>query len=436
MMPPDEVIVSEGRQRKGLGDDDKKASKAFEELKNSIKDRGTLIQPIRVYEHSKQLATGYRRLQAWKDLGMGDIPTLLVDEVDPLEQRAIELDENLKRFDLSWQERTAAIAEMDALRRIQNPEWTQKNTAEELGITQGKVSEANNLMMAMKLFPEIAKAKTKRQAESIAKSKGKKVIRQVEVATNPAVYEKITHKVVCAKAEDYITTMPDGSAGRLILTDGPFGINYDKRLAAEGVHEAYEDSPESYRERTAAMAPHLFRVLPQDGFLVWFLAHDHFSWTRQIFEDAGFSVDPVPLVWNRSEGRTYSVRPDRWFGKGYDIALHCIKGSPELVKRSRPGGNVFSYKPVAVKDKEHIVERPIELYAELIECMTVFGEKVTDFFGGSGAVAAAAASIRRDHFTVEVNPNHIPTIINKIFTNTPQQPVKLSDLVGAANGQT
>ena len=43
-----------------------------------------------------------------------------------------------------------------------------------------------------------------------------------------------------------------------------------------------------------------------------------------------------------------------------------------------------------------------------------------DCFGGSGSVAAAAASLQRQHLTFELNPNHIPTIVTKIFNYTPQ----------------
>lgn len=421
--PIDQIIIGEQRQREGLGAEENKAKVAFEDLKKSIQNVG-LLSPIRVSGDGSLIA-GYRRLTAAKDLGWLKVPVIVgVDEeLDELTLEIMELDENIQRHDLTWQERANAIARLDEIRKKQNPTtWTQQKTAEEVGTTQGKVSEAVMLKKMAELFPEIGKAKTKKQALSMANQKSKSVLRRQEITSNPVTYQDIITKVKLGKAEEVIETMADGEAGRLCLTDGPFGINYDKRQAGvEGGHEAYEDSPESYRERTARMAPHLYRVLKDDGFLIWFLGHDHLDWTRQTFRDAGFTVDPLPLIWDRSEGRSYTVRPDRYFPRAYDIALHCLKGNPEISKRGRVQGNVFRFKPVAVSEKEHIVERPIELYTEIIDHLTIAGEKVTDFFGGSGKVAAAAAKLGRDHFTVEINPNHIPTIVTNIFNNTPQK---------------
>jgi ParB/RepB/Spo0J family partition protein len=424
-LPIEEITINEDRQRKNLGDDKKQAKVNFEDLMTSIKAVG-LLQPIGV-SMSNELIYGFRRLNAAKKLGWTHID-VVVDpdrELSDFDKELMELDENIQRFDLSWHERAEAIARVNNLRQKQDPNWTQRKTAESLGIKQSQVSEAEQMTKLFNLFPELKQAKSLNAAKSQAVNKAKTALRKVEVASNPAKYEEVTTKVKIGPAEKLILELPDGFT-KHIVTDGPFGIDYDKRPAGTGAHEAYEDSPESYRARTTEMAPHLFRVLGSDGFMVWFLAHDHKDWTAALFESVGFTVDPVPIVWDRSDGRTYSARPDRYFGKGYDIALHCIKGDPQMVVRSRNkgvhgSGNVFRYKPVNVADKEHIVERPIELYQDIISCISIKGEKITDFFGGSGKIAAAAASLGRDHFTTEINKNHHPLIVQNIYNNTPQE---------------
>lgn len=427
-LPISEITIPENRQRQGLGEDEKKAQQNFEELKQSITAHG-LLNPIRVTT-SKELIAGFRRIEAHKALGLTHIHATVDDakELDELQRELQELDENVQRFDLSYQERVRAIARIDKIRTQLDPNWTQAKTAAVVGKTQGKVSEAVMLTKMMDLFPEIAKAKTQKQALSMAKSKAKIAIRKKEIKANPEAYKSIIEKVKLGKAEDIIAQLPDGFCHHHV-TDGPFGIDYDKQQAGvEGGHEAYEDTPESYKIRTALMAPHLYRTLKDSGFLIWFLGHDHLAWTQEIFRAAGFTVDPIPLIWDRSEGRSFTRRPDRWFGKAYDIALHCIKGNPEMVVRGRSAGNVFRFKPVSSSDKDHIVERPIELYAELIKCISVEGEKICDWFAGSGSIAAACAGLNRDHFSVEVNPNHIPTIITNIFNNTPQQEIPTNNV--------
>jgi site-specific DNA-methyltransferase (adenine-specific) len=420
-LPISEIKISEDRQRKGLGgDDEKKGQVSFEELKGSLRERG-LINPPRVDEGNNLIA-GFRRLKAWEALGNTHIMVTVADgELSELDKELMELEENTQRLDLTWQEKQRTIARIDEIRRKQDPNWNQAKTAAVAGLnSQSKVSEAVTLTKMMDIFPEIAKAKTKRQAESMVKQKAKTLVRVEQIKANPDMYKSAMQGVRQGKAEELIRALESGSISH-IVTDGPFGIDYDQRQAGtNGAHEAYQDTPESYRERTFILANEMFRVLQDDAFLVWFLAHDHFDWTREVFRSAGFAVDPVPLVWDRSEGRNYTVRPDRWFGKAYDIALHCIKGDPQMQVRSRPGGNVFKFKPVSSSDKDHIVERPPELYAEIIKCISVPGELILDLFGGSGSVGAAAVSTGRRQLTFELNPNHIPTIVTKIANYTPQ----------------
>jgi len=426
-------FIEEDRQRKGLGTIDgkpdpnqksKTVEEEFDGLMNSIQTNG-LLQPIGISKDN-ELLYGRRRLAACIRLGWKEIDAIVDPQKDlsDLDKQLIELDENIRRLDLSWPERQAAIAKINRIRQLQDPSWNQKRTANELKISQAEVSRAVTMDQVMNIFPELAKAKTLNAAMSQAKSKAKTMIRKHEVASNPAKYEEVSKKVAHGLAEKLILTLPDGFT-KHIVTDGPFGIDYDKRPSAEGAHEAYVDTPESYRERTAAMAPHMYRILADDGFLIWFLAHDHFEWTKQLFRSVGFDVDPVPLMWNRSDGRCYTTRPDKYFGKGYDIALHCIKGDPQMINRSRNrgkngSGNVFTYKGIEPKDKEHIVERPPELYADIIQCISLEGEKIVDFFAGSGNCIAAAAALKRDYWCCEMNVNHIPLIIQNVYANTPQ----------------
>lgn len=425
-LPIGEIKVEEAeRQRKKLGEEKKVAKESFASLKESIKANG-LLQPIGV-SREKELIYGYRRLQACIALGWTEVPTVVDPdrELSDLDKQVMELEENIQRLDLSWHERVEAIAKVDKIRQMQDPSHGQKRTAAELGIDQADVSRANTMAQMFEIFPELKQAKSLSAGLNQAKAKAKTVIRKVEVQSNPAKYEAVTKKVVHGKAEDVIVKLPDGFTHH-ILTDGPFGLDYGKNKIAEGAHRAYEDSPENYRKRTEFMAPHCFRIMKESGHMIWYLAHDHYEWTKNLFLSVGFEVDPVPWLWVRSEGRCFSQRPDKWLGKGFDIALHCIKGDAQLIVKSRNkgkfgSGNVFIYKPVDPKDKEHIVERPIELYQDQILCFSIEGEKITDFFSGSGKIAAAAASLKRDYFASEMDAGHVALTIQNIYANSPQE---------------
>ena len=90
-----------------------------------------------------------------------------------------------------------------------------------------------------------------------------------------------------------------------------------------------------------------------------------------------------------------------------------------MVQRGKP--NVLRIPPVSQGDRELLVERPVELYQELIRRLTVPGETVADFFVGSGSCLAAAASLDRDYFGVELDPERRAYAIKKIRANTPEK---------------
>jgi DNA modification methylase len=68
-----------------------------------------------------------------------------------------------------------------------------------------------------------------------------------------------------------------------------------------------------------------------------------------------------------------------------------------------------------------LVERPVELYAELIKHLTIPGEVVADFFAGSGSCPAAAHSLGRDFFAVEKNPERRAAAIQKTKAYAPSK---------------
>src|SRR5437899_12221794 len=95
-------VVVRDRVRKDMG--------SIDELANSIKAVG-LIQPI-VLTRARELIAGERRLRALRELGVKHlvhaIHFVYNDEVDPLRLKGMEVEENLKRKNLSWQEEILA----------------------------------------------------------------------------------------------------------------------------------------------------------------------------------------------------------------------------------------------------------------------------------------------------------------------------------------
>lgn len=408
MMPLDDITIAEGRQREGLGGG-KEAQAKLKELATSIQKYGVL-NPI-ILTPEKQLVAGFRRLNAARLAGLEAVPIRYANELDSVALEEIELDENIQRQNLTWQEQASAIARIHELRKAADPDWGQGETAAVTGVQRDRVSRYIQLTEMTKLFPQISKAKNMFQALSQMTALAKGVNRTQAVKDNPIDYGDLEKKIVLGDSVEIIKSIPAESFHH-IVTDPPFGINFDSRIS-DGTDSVtqYSDSAGEYR-RILGMAPDLYRVLKPDGFLIWFLGITWYEEAKIAFRQAGFTVDEIPIIWDRSSGHTFSRRPDRYFTRGYDIALHCLKGNAELTKRGR--NNIFRFDPVASQDAEQSVERPVELYAELINYLSVRGEIIADFFAGSGSCSAAAATTGRDFFAVEQDPVRRSRALSKV----------------------
>lgn len=448
---PDQIIINHERFRSDVGD--------IQGMVDSIKAFG-LFSPI-ILDHNNELVAGFRRLTAMKQLGWTEIPYFNKGDLTELQRREIELEENIRRKAMHWLEEQKAIVEIHRLRQIANPNWSQDNTAQLVGKGgRGKavVSEARVLAEASELFPEIKEAKSKKQALSWARSKLVTVNRTMDVQekldSGESNMASIADKILLGDSVEVIKSIPSESF-HAIITDPPFGIDYDGfKAGKESQLTAYEDSEESYL-RLLSMADDLYRVLKPNGWLVWFHgiswygdringyppplvdAHaielmnenelkrrlkDWVSWGRSYlpgiktaFRSAGFTVDEIPIIWDRTDGRCHTNRPDRYFSRGYDVAIHGFKGEPEIVQRGKP--NVLRIPPVSVDDRHLTVERPPDLYAELIRRLTVKGETVADFFVGSGACPLAAQALDRDFFGVEQDPDRRAVALTRLSAN-------------------
>lgn len=409
MLPIGDVRVTRRREREDLGD--------IDELGASLLKFGQLV-PI-IVDESNELIDGFRRFTACQGNGAADILVIQRRDVDEALAKELELETNFRRKDMTWRERTKGLTELDRLRRTKDPNWTQGQTAIVAGgLTQQRdVSQAIKMEKMIEMFPELAEAKSLHQAQAIAKAKIDSVKRIITVQNQPEVFASVESRLELGDSVEVIKTIPSETFNA-IITDPPFGINYESRTSGSVTSDtsAYQDDKASY-ERLLTMAPDMYRVLKPDGWLVWFLGISWYDRVKVAFREAGFTVDEIPIIWDRSEGRTFTSRPDRWFGRAYDIALHCIKGSPRIALPNTH--NIIRVAPVPSDERELLVERPIELYEELINRLTIRGEYVADFFCGSGSCPAAAARTHRQWYAVERDPARRARAVAKIQANTP-----------------
>lgn len=424
-IPISQIRVSRKRFRDATGD--------MEGLAQSLMSFGQLVPVLVSIGHDLggahtdstqdyecyELEDGFRRFTAMQMNGASHIDAVIKDDLnlDPVLQREIELETNVQREDMTWQQRVSAISEIHKMKLVKDPNWGLGQTAAVAGLIPSRVSENLKVARMMKAFPEIAQAKSFAQALKHSEVKARTWLQADEARRGMSKGIELKDRVWLGDSVARIKEVPDESI-HAIITDPPFGVDYDKRVEGTvGTMTSYEDSTESYK-RLLSMAPDLYRVLKPNGWLIWFFGMSWYSQVKETFRNAGFTVDELPIIWDRSDGRTFTNRPDHYFTRGYDVALHAFKGDPRLAITGR--SNIIRVPPVGSSERELLVERPIELYEELIKRTTYPGEVVADFFVGSGSCLAAAAKLQRGFFGIEQDPGRHAAAMSKISIYLPE----------------
>lgn len=403
-----EIFIPPARQRTTVKES------AVAELAVSIQSKGQLhpltVAPIDrvrfpdVPSHiNYQLIAGYRRLLASALLKLPTVRVELRENLSQIEQEEIELDENLQRENLTWQEEIQAKSRLVDLRKELYGDSI-RDVATHVGESRGELWEDQRLAKAIKLVPELANSKNKTQAHNKLRLLTRREALTVKAAELQAgrvdsSTVTFTDRVLLGKAEILAQALPTATYG-CVITDPPYGMNLDEGETKKGnPHPViYEDDTFDIMDLYAKIIPEAYRILQDNTHAYFFFDIKQYARIFRLLTDAGFTVDPIPLVWVKP-GSGQVNHPDSRWGSGYETCFFCRKGKRALLKQGQ--SNVLSHDPVPSAKKIHPVEKPTSLLRQLIESSTAPGEVVVDFFGGSGSTAEAALQTGRDFLTFE-----------------------------------
>ncbi len=420
-VPISAVTVPAERQRK-----ENKSSGDLKELKASILNRGLFHAPVIRFDETGApiLLLGERRFLAMSELSeeglpfrfngqeipLGSMPYVTIQQMDLIELEEAELEENILRTDLTWQERAAAIAKIHALRQQQNPSQTLEQTSIEIvSATEGEtaakdkkriLSERTKLSQVLTVSqhlsdPKIAKAKNVssayRQILDHQKAQFERDLAQLsDLKTN--------HSCLHGDCRELMKTLPRESFDTIIV-DPPYGIDADK-MKTETLHD-YKDSPDHALALCQDIFRHAFLLLKPQGIGFLFCDPEHFIKLRVFAEQQAFSTWRKPLIWYKGK-EGHAPWGINGFVYTYECILFFIKGQKALVES--PGPDVISVERVSRFEKLHAAEKPAELYARLLSISSRPGDSILDPCCGSGPIFSAAAGRNLSITGIELDP--------------------------------
>lgn len=390
---------------------------AIENLALSIASKG-IIHPITLdlIEGQYRLIAGENRIKAVQLLTerqvqilhdgevvpLGDIPFTTVAELDDEQRLELELEENVLRSGLSWQEEVKARSQLLELRQQQvgdsGQPYRAKDLAVELQSIGVKDASAYSIQEASRISkhldnPLVAKAATKAEAEKIIR---KAQIDIIQTALGEAVSKTAqVHKLLEGNSLELIEGFPDGSFS-CILTDPPYGVGIDTAGSQVQAAHHYDDSREILEEILKRLPFELYRVTTKQAHLYWFCDYLWFARIADALDANGWTVWPRPLIWNKMRG----IAPKPFHGPRYtyECILFANKGDRPTFQL-RP--DVMSYSAGAELVQ---AEKPKELLMELLARSTQPGDVILDPFAGSGSIFPAATALKCRAVGIELDP--------------------------------
>lgn len=449
--------LRDGRQRREIKVDD---------LLESIKSRG-LINPIVVRREGEEviLVAGERRLEAHRVLGLAVIPCREFASLDPIDQQIIELEENIKRSDLVWQDLVRAIARIHALYVLRDQDWEQQQTAGACGVSKGLISmylsvvssledenvaksgtvkEAYNLLLRRKARAEgdflqeliegsaevepsanagpstvLGEATPAPSPDSIVEETSSAIIKQMIFSTRalaPAASPPSpSESILNASMLDWLP-LYEGKKFNLLHCDFPYGIglfNSNGIRAGESRSqmgrdegEEYADDEGTYRALVECLCGNINRVLSFEAHIMFWFSNkfEIEKWTRECFARLAPSVSwaRFPLIWHKSDNTGLASRPKYEPRHVYEACMLGSRGRRNIVKIK---SDVYS----APTDKSiHTSAKPQPMLAHFMEMLVDEHTSLLDLTCGSGSALRAAEALGANRVLgLEIDPSMV-----------------------------
>ena len=373
------------------------------------------------------LLAGERRLRAIRDYvwGLGNafslqsaaerrypgplLPCFTTADLSPLEAEEAEYEENVRRENLTWQERCDADARLAHLRNRQAaltgaPPPTIAQLSEELrGSSEGYHHETTRreLIVAKHLGdPEVAKQKSLEDAWKLLKQREDKR-RNTELGERVGLtFSASQHTLLNIDTLTFMRNQ-NGEQFDVILTDPPYGINAQDFGDAGGkvvqVHE-YDDSPEAWETLLAQCCREWYRLAKPQAHAYICCDIDRFHVLKRMMEEEGWWVNRTPFIIYKLDGNRVpylNYGPQR----KWEMLLYANKGK-------RPVLGIFSDVIETRGDPNlgHGAQKPVELFINLLKRSVNPGDTILDSFAVTGTIFPAGHAFKCRVTGTEIDP--------------------------------
>jgi len=388
------------------------SKKQVEQIAASMRKFGW-TNPIIVDDQNMVIA-GHGRLEAAKQLGMTEVPTVKLSGLTPEQVRALILTDNRLAQLSGWDEKTLALELQDLLAM---------DLDFDVGITGWDTGQIDVMIAALE--PE---AESSPLDEVPEPEVGPPVTRLGDL------WQIGVHRILCGNAlegSSYAALMSQEKA-RMVFTDEPYNVKISGHVSGLGKarHREFpmasgEMSTSEFRAFNAGFMGHIV-AHSVDG-AIHFLCID-FRHVADVLESAAAIYGELKniCVWVKTNGGMGSLyRSQHEFVCVLKVGSAPHVNNVELGKHGRYRTNVWSYAGVNSFGKGrdealamHPTVKPVALVADAIRDCSKRRDLILDCFAGSGTTLVAAHTTGRRGYGIELDPHYVDTIVRRMEAAT------------------
>lgn len=427
-----EIKISDNRR--SVGD--------ISELAASIKELG-LLNPITV-NFDNTLIAGHHRIEAFKFLGLDEIPAIMLD-LKAIDAELAEIDENLIRNELTQLQNGRELARRKALYLMKYPEtgkgskggWhnnktdklendtvsfssdTATKTGKSKRTTERQVSIGETLpkeldadleqagladsqkdLLELSKLQKKAPEQVKEVLETIKNGEASTVkgalLKKESAKKAASTSASIAHNKPVLKElhyQDFLKQIEDRSVD-LLITDPPYSTD------VIDIHEFVDDwlKPALDKIKDGGRAYICIGAYPEELN----------AYMSRLLQQDRFIVDN-PLIWTYRN--TLGVTPKFKYNLNYQFVIHLYQDTSAELDTSVTN-EMFSVQDINAPDgrfgdRYHAWQKPEELGLRLIKHATKEGDLVIDPFACTGTFSICASKLNRRSIGCDISSEHL-----------------------------
>jgi site-specific DNA-methyltransferase (adenine-specific) len=208
---------------------------------------------------------------------------------------------------------------------------------------------------------------------------------------------------------DAMKEIPDGVVD-MILTDPPYGMNYQSNYRKEKYNKIENDNQLSWLD---TFSKECFRLSKQNTAHYCFCSFHKIDLFKQSLEKY-FTIKNI-LVWEKNNTSMGDLKGD--FAPKHELILFFKKGRREI--NGSRDSNIFKFNRTG--NKLHPTQKPNDMFEYLISKFSDENDLIFDPFAGSGTTAIAAINTNRKWVCIEKEKEYYDKAIDRIWRHEPKR---------------